>query len=88
MSQSQDWMEIRREKNKNTERTCKRSIWTARVDKDNMEEGSKSDLFFFTEFSDDHEEKDMFHIFKEFGLVLEVIISTRRDMRGKQFGFV
>ncbi|CAK8568344.1 unnamed protein product [Lathyrus sativus] len=30
----------------------------------------------------------MFDVFTEFGLVLEVYMPTRRDKRGKRFGFV
>ncbi|CAK8566570.1 unnamed protein product [Lathyrus sativus] len=53
-----------------------------------MEVGSKIASFFFTEFPDDHEAREMFDIFKEYDLVLEVIIPSRRDKRGKIFGFV
>ncbi|CAK8566571.1 unnamed protein product [Lathyrus sativus] len=53
-----------------------------------MEVGSKIASFFFTEFLDDHEARETFDIFKEYYLVLEVIIPSKRDKRGKIFSFV
>ncbi|CAL5205475.1 unnamed protein product [Lathyrus oleraceus] len=44
--------------------------------------------FFFTKFSFFRGAKEMFEIFKEHGMVVEVVIPPRRDKRGKIYGFV
>lgn len=44
--------------------------------------------FFFNEFHDSCDAKEMLEIFKEYGLVVEVVILPRRDKRGKRYGFV
>lgn len=44
--------------------------------------------YFITEFPDDFGDKDLFEVFKEFGLVIEVVIHFRRDKHGKRFVFV
>lgn len=44
--------------------------------------------YFFTEFPKDYGAKEMYDIFKEYGLVVEVVIPSRRDNLGKHYGFV
>lgn len=51
-------------------------------------EGKSLSSFFFTEFLDSFDRKDMFKVFKEYELVMEVFIPSRRDRCGKRYGFV
>ncbi|XP_058775700.1 uncharacterized protein LOC131649953 [Vicia villosa] len=44
--------------------------------------------FFFSEFPEEYGAKEMFEIFADFGLVVEVVIPPKRDKRGKRYGFV
>ncbi|XP_058783008.1 uncharacterized protein LOC131657654 [Vicia villosa] len=43
--------------------------------------------FFITEFPEKYGAKDLYNIFKKFGDIDEVILPSRRDKRGKRFGF-
>lgn len=49
-------------------------------------EGSSS--FFITEFGDKWSAQDLYEEFKSMGDIEEVIISPRRDRRGRRYGFV
>ncbi|XP_058727198.1 uncharacterized protein LOC131598634 [Vicia villosa] len=44
--------------------------------------------FFFTEFPDGCDAREMYTIFKDFGDIDEVFIPMRKDKRGKWYGFV
>lgn len=44
--------------------------------------------FFFTEFPESHQAKEMFEIFEHYGLIDEVVIPQKRCKRGKRYGFV
>lgn len=44
--------------------------------------------FIISEIPDMYGLKELFDVFKEFGLVVEVVIPPRREKRGKRFGFV
>lgn len=53
-----------------------------------MVEEELTSSFFTTEFPEEFGPKELFEIFKDFGLVVEVVIPPRRDKRGKWFRFV
>lgn len=43
--------------------------------------------FFITEFNDNWKAKDLYFELKDLGDLVEVIISPRKDIRGRRFGF-
>lgn len=43
---------------------------------------------FFIEFPEELGAKDLFEIFKGYGLVVEVAITPKRDYSGRRYGFV
>lgn len=44
--------------------------------------------FFFTKFLEELEAKDLHEVSKEHGLVVEAVISPKRDKSGTEYGFV
>ncbi|CAK8530449.1 unnamed protein product [Lathyrus sativus] len=83
----ENWEEVRRGRNRG-EKQSRRSIWTTRGHKVSIGVEDRATSFFFTEFPDGFEAKEMFDIFKEYGRVLEVVIPPKRDKRGKRYKFV
>ncbi|CAK8565121.1 unnamed protein product [Lathyrus sativus] len=79
-----EWEEVSKKRN-NHVRIPRISIWTAKGGKVSFEAGDTVASFFFTKFPENFEAKDMFEIFKAYGIVMEVTIPAKR---GKIFGFV
>ena len=48
----------------------------------------QNSTFFFTEFPEGYGARDMYKIFLDYGDVVEVIIPSKGDRRGKKYGFV
>lgn len=80
-----EWLEVRHRRIQMV--VARKFVWTARRGKCVGKVDTLS-TFFFTGFPISFEEKETYEVFKEFGLVVEVVIPTRRDKRGKQYGFV
>lgn len=80
----EEWVEV-----KHRRRTAvkKNSVWTARRGK-GIGNGENLSSFFFTEFQDSFDAKNMFKVLKEYGLVMEAYIPSRKDKRGKRYNFV
>ncbi|KAI5396690.1 hypothetical protein KIW84_062781 [Lathyrus oleraceus] len=55
---------------------------------ENVDEAEDISFFFFTEFPEEFDAKDLFSVFKEYKLVTKVFILARRDKKGKTSGFV
>ncbi|XP_058760917.1 uncharacterized protein LOC131634287 [Vicia villosa] len=51
-------------------------------------ERSRTTTFFMTEFGEEWRARDLYQKFKEFGDLDEVIIASKRDKRGRRFGFI
>lgn len=62
-------------------------MWYARRGKGLGEKETLSS-FFFMEFPYSFDAKEMFEVFNEYGLVVEVVIPPRRDKRGKKNGLI
>lgn len=78
------WTEVRNKLN----RRCNNygSYW---VDSRGKEDQSDHiSIFFFTELPEEIGAKDLFEIFKEYGLVVVVMIPAKRDKKGRRYGFV
>ncbi|XP_058740912.1 polyadenylate-binding protein, cytoplasmic and nuclear-like [Vicia villosa] len=91
---SERWEEEWREKNK-TEgewtRVQPKKLPKLRWDIRQSEYSTRSrkvSTFFVTEFPEEYGAKDLYNVFSEFGEVDEVIIPSKRDVRGKKYGFV
>lgn len=75
-------------------RRGKHAITKARWDNGGIlrsEEGkyrARNAYFFFTSFLDYFSAKDMFEEFQSYGDIDEVVIPSKRDIRGNQYGFV
>lgn len=80
-----EWLEVRHRRIQTV--VVRKSVWTAKRGKD-VGEAETLSTFFLTEFSDSFQAKEMFEVFKVFGLVVEVVIPPRRNKKGKQYGFV
>lgn len=78
-----EWKEVR--KRITFEKRTRASVWTTTIGKD-QHVGEKVSSFFFTEFPESYEAKQMAEVFKEFGLVTEVYIPGKRDSRGRRYG--
>ncbi|XP_058780930.1 uncharacterized protein LOC131655034 [Vicia villosa] len=79
------WKEVRYKKRTNVRNLGGK--WEGRKGK-SMAGDERLSSYFITEFPDDLGPKKLFEVFKEFGLVVEVLIHSRRDKSGKRFEFV
>ncbi|CAK8534102.1 unnamed protein product [Lathyrus sativus] len=62
------------------------SVWKKNKGK-GASSGEITTSFFVIEFSENMNAKDLFEVFKVYGVISEVFISAKRDKRGNRFGF-
>ncbi|CAK8575102.1 unnamed protein product [Lathyrus sativus] len=62
------------------------SVWKENNGKGTLD-GEPTVSFFITEFPDKVNAKELFEVFKVYGVISEVFIAGRHDKRGRRFGF-
>ncbi|CAK8566722.1 unnamed protein product [Lathyrus sativus] len=77
------WTEVRQKQSKQVNKI---SVWTAKLGNDHVA-GKHLSYFFFTEFPESYNAKEMAEMFKDFGLLSDVFILERRDKRGRRYSF-
>lgn len=61
--------------------------WDLMTGKGNID-GEEVISYYFTEFPEEYGAKEMFDIFADFGLVVEVVIPPKRDKWSRRYDFV
>ncbi|XP_058768565.1 uncharacterized protein LOC131642306 [Vicia villosa] len=83
------WTPVRRKGRRERKGRWDNASGSLRIDNERQQgQGRSVTTFFFCSFPESFRAKDLYEVFSRFGAVNKVIITAKRDVRGKRYGFV